>query len=120
MDIETLTIGQAKEAINKGREIEAALHGKANSSPASGSEDHGLQIAVLDRGWVYVGKCVTNGTWLTITNAKCIRRWGTTKGLGELADNGPLDETLLDNAGTVKVATSALKFFVACTEARWS
>jgi hypothetical protein len=61
-----------------------------------------LRIVVADRGWIFVGKCVTNsdGT-VTITDAKNIRKWGTSKGLGELV-NGPLSGTVADAYGTVR------------------
>ena len=60
------------------------------------------RIIVADRGWVFVGDCFDNEDGsVTIHNAKNIRRWGTTKGLGELV-NGPLENTKIDNYGTVK------------------
>jgi hypothetical protein len=60
------------------------------------------QIAVLDRGFVYVGICSVADDMLTITDARCIRRWGTTGGLGQLALSGPTASTKLDKAGTVR------------------
>jgi hypothetical protein len=61
-----------------------------------------VRIVVADRGWVFVGACDDNddGT-VTICNARNIRRWGTTTGLGELI-NGPLPETKHDKYGTVR------------------
>lgn len=60
------------------------------------------RIIVADRGWVFVGDCVDNEDGsVTINNAKNIRRWGTKKGLGELA-NGPLLNTVTDDYGVVK------------------
>ena len=60
------------------------------------------RIIVADRGWIFVGDCTDEADGsVTIRNAKNIRRWGTTKGLGELA-NGPTDETTTDDYGTVK------------------
>jgi hypothetical protein len=61
-----------------------------------------LRIIVADRGWIFVGRCVTNsdGT-VTITDAKNLRKWGTSKGLGELV-NGPLRGTVADAYGTVR------------------
>jgi hypothetical protein len=69
------------------------------------------RIVIADRGWVFVGDCTDNedGT-VTIRNTKNIRRWGTTKGLGELV-NGPLSKTVADDYGTViteKIATIAV------------
>jgi hypothetical protein len=61
------------------------------------------RIIIADRGWIFVGACTDNsdGT-VTIRNAKNIRKWGTTKGLGELS-NGPIaGKTVADDYGTVK------------------
>tara|TARA_B100000683_G_scaffold220470_1_gene217371 strand:- start:19 stop:330 length:312 start_codon:yes stop_codon:yes gene_type:complete len=60
------------------------------------------RIIVADGGWVFVGDVIDNDDGsVTINNALNIRRWGTTKGLGELI-NGPLEETITDHYGTVK------------------
>ena len=56
----------------------------------------GFGIVVLDRGFVYVGSVETDQDWCVITDAKNIRCWGTTEGLGELALKGPQAETQLD------------------------
>jgi len=72
------------------------------------------QIVVLDRGYVYVGKTTVDGDFVTIENAKNIRRWGTTAGLGELAKNGPTDDTRLDEAGTVTAPLRAVIHFITC------
>jgi hypothetical protein len=74
----------------------------------------GTQIVVLERGFVYVGKVKVDGDWVTIENARNIRRWGTTKGLGELA-GGPTKETKLDEAGTVQAPMRSVIQFVQCT-----
>ena len=57
-------------------------------------------IIVLQRGWVMVCELLdkkTDTLFLNATKCATIRRWGTTKGLGELAEKGPLKETVLDN-----------------------
>ena len=60
------------------------------------------RIIVADRGWVFVGDCTDNDNGsVTIRNAKNIRRWGTSTGLGELS-NGPLSKTKTDDYGTVQ------------------
>ncbi len=43
---------------------------------------------VLQRGWVMVGEFSKVGSDCSLTNAAVIRYWGTTKGLGEIAENG--------------------------------
>lgn len=54
------------------------------------------QIVILQRGWVVVGDFEQDGSQCFIRNGNVIRRWGTTKGLGELATNGPTENTVLD------------------------
>ena len=73
----------------------------------------GQHIAVLDRGFVYVGDCKWVSGDLVIDNAKCIRKWGTTKGLGELRD-GPTVNTVCDSAGLVRVPERAIIHLIAC------
>ena len=43
-----------------------------------------IKIVVLQRGWVYIGRFSRTGNDCKLTNASCIRIWGTTKGLAEL------------------------------------
>jgi hypothetical protein len=73
----------------------------------------GQQIVVLDRGFIYVGDVTVDGDFLRIENAKCIRKWGTSKGLGQLR-NGPTPDTVLDDAGEVVAPMRALIHFVSC------
>jgi hypothetical protein len=79
-------------------------------------EVKGFQIVVLDRGWVYVGQVSEDGDYIVIKNARCIRFWGTTKGLGEIAMNGPTEATRMDYAGTVVVPKRAVIHFIACKQ----
>ena len=80
----------------------------------------GHAIVVLDRGFVYVGDVVCDTDWCVITNARNIRRWGTTKGLGELAQNGPLAETQLDTVGTVRAPMRAVISLIDSDGAKWT
>ncbi len=73
------------------------------------------EIVVADRGWVWVGEVSREGEHLVIKNAKNIRRWGTTKGLGQLALEGAQPNTVLDAAGTVKVPMRAVISTIVCT-----
>ncbi len=49
-----------------------------------------IQIVVLQRGWVYIGRFSQKGEQCHLTNAFNIRRWGTEFGLGEIAEKGPI------------------------------
>ena len=63
----------------------------------------GKAIVVVDRGFVYVGDVEIAGDWCNVTQAKNIRFWGTTEGLGELALKGPQKDTKLDMVGIVRI-----------------
>lgn len=77
-----------------------------------------IKIVVADRGYVYVGNVVDDGNFTTITNAKNIRYWGTSEGLGELV-NGPLSSTKLDEFGTVKIPNKAVIFYLDVNQEKW-
>ena len=96
--------------------IDDVKYVRADAVPETSGE---IQIAVLDRGFVYVGRCVMDGDMLTISNAKNIRYWGTSKGLGELV-NGPLKDTKLDPVGTVRVPMRALISLIDVVAGKWT
>lgn len=75
------------------------------------------QIVIADRGWVYVGNVAESSDRITITNARNIRYWGTTRGLGELAESGPTPTTKLDPIGTVIVPMRAVIGIILCKSA---
>ena len=74
-----------------------------------------IHIAVLDKGFVYVGKCLQTGETLKITEAKNIRRWGTTQGLGQLV-NGPTARTVVDEVGEVIAPMRSVNHLIPCKQ----
>jgi hypothetical protein len=75
----------------------------------------GFAIVVLDRGFVYVGDVTCDDQWCVIKNAKNIRIWGTTKGLGSLV-SGPTSKTVLDDVGTVR---APMRSVISLIDANW-
>lgn len=61
-----------------------------------------VRIVIAQRGWVFVGFYSRNEHDVVLRHARSIRRWGTDKGLGQLA-KGPRPATVLDEAGTVRL-----------------
>lgn len=57
-----------------------------------------MNIYVMTNGFVVCGvpRDGGPGSLLTLDTCGVIRRYGTTKGLGELADRGPLSDTIID------------------------
>ena len=80
----------------------------------------GYAVAVLDRGFVYVGDVEVTDEWCVITGAKNIRYWGTTGGLGELVNNGPNDKTKLDSVGTVRAPMRAVISLIDTEKEKWN
>ena len=78
------------------------------------------QIVIAQRGWVFVGDVEKSGDDVTINNAQCIRRWATTKGLGEIAKNGPTSSTVLDDMGTVRMHALAVVASLDCEASKWA
>jgi hypothetical protein len=79
------------------------------------------RIVVLQRGWVAVGNLDRSAApQLKLTNASIIRRWGTTKGLGELAQKGPQESTVLDAAGTLEFHELAVVTTFETVPSQWA
>lgn len=74
------------------------------------------KIVVCQRGFVYAGDVEQQCEYLVIRNAVNIRRWGTSRGLGELAAKGNQSETKADAAGVVRVHKLAVVSLIDCTE----
>jgi len=80
----------------------------------------GFAVVVLDRGFVYVGDVEYSGDWCVIQNARNIRYWGTTNGLGELVQNGPTSKTKLDAVGTVRAPSRAVISVIDTEASKWN
>lgn len=78
-----------------------------------------IRIVVAQRGWNLVGRYTATDTEITLADAQVIRRWGTTRGLGELV-NGPLGPTILDPAGTVRIHPLAVVMTIDCDVSKWN
>ena len=78
-----------------------------------------LKIVVLDKGFVYVGYFTDNGDTIRIDNARCCRVWGTTRGLAQLANEGPSGSTKLDDMTTVIAPKHPLIHTLDCEESKW-
>lgn len=80
-----------------------------------------LKIVVLQRGWVLVGKLERKGDQCFLHNANVIRNWGTTKGLGELAKDGPNSNTKLDKCyGVVEFEALTKVLDLSVDEEKWA
>ena len=80
-----------------------------------------VKIVILQRGWTMVGRFERNGSDCKLHNASIIRTWGTTKGLGEIAKDGPTSNTKLDSTyGVVEFDYLTVIASIACEEKPWA
>jgi hypothetical protein len=66
------------------------------------------RIVVMSHGWVMIGDYSRNGDMVTLEDASIIRKWGTERGLGQLALTGPTKETILDICGFVELPLTSV------------
>ena len=79
-----------------------------------------IKIVILQRGWAMIGIFEKNGNECKLHQASVIRRWGTTKGLGELAKEGKKSNTVLDPCnGIVEFDYLTVVATIACQESIW-
>ena len=112
MDLSNLTIGQLAE-------LSSVLCNNKNATPHSQIEGRGKHIVVLQRGWVVVGDLFKQGHDCMLKNCWVIRNWGTTKGLGEIAENGATSKTVLDPSPEISFNELTVVLFIKCNESKW-
>jgi hypothetical protein len=79
-----------------------------------------LKIVILQRGWIMIGRFERKGNDCKLFNSSTIRSWGTTKGLGQLAKEGPQTNTKLDkNYGVVEFDYLTVCAMISCEEKPW-
>lgn len=79
-----------------------------------------IKIVVLQRGWIVVGRFERLGTQCKLHNASVIRTWGTTNGLGEIAEGGPTSSTRLDKCkGLVEFDYMTVVLTIDCEVKKW-
>lgn len=118
MNLDNLTIKEAKD-------IAAMFESMAEKQINRLAEDGEIRIAVLQRGHVVVGKYSQHGEIGRLDNAHVVRKWGTSEGLGELAQKGPMPEsapngpTRLDKCPAVKFHTREVIFLMEVNADAW-
>lgn len=80
----------------------------------------GRRIVILQRGWVIMGHFAQRGSECRIRNGSVVRRWGTTRGLGELASDGPKPSTQLDPIPTTYFHELTTIAMLRCKDSAWS
>ena len=74
----------------------------------------GKHIVVGQRGFVWMGNVTEDGEYIVIDDCNCIRTWGTSRGLGEIATSGPTSKTVLDPQPQTRVHRLAVVELIRC------
>lgn len=113
MNLENMTLADISKLVS-------ILGGKSSESKSPDQGDQGtIKIVILQRGWVAVGKYYREGDDCRLENASIIRNWGTTKGLGEIALDGPTSKTILDSCPTIRFHVLTAVASIDCVESKW-
>jgi len=83
-------------------------------------KDTRTAIVVCERGFVLVGKIHAENDYVVIEDCACIRIWGTTKGLGQLASSGTTDKTVLDRQPRTIVHKRRVVQIIDCEPTKWN
>jgi len=78
-----------------------------------------IKIVILQRGWVMIGIFERKDNDCKLHKAYNIRRWGTERGLGQLASEGKQESTQLDYCGLVEFDYLTVVAMLSCDEDIW-
>jgi hypothetical protein len=92
-----------------------AVHmGKAKAARAQD-----IRIVILQRGWVAVGRYSRRGDECRLDGASIVRVWGTTRGLPQIAAEGPTAKTVLDPSPPLRFHALTVIATIDCDAAKW-
>lgn len=74
-------------------------------------------IVVVDNGFVFWGDLSISKDVYEISNGFNLRRFGTTRGLGQLALEGPTKETQADRVPLICIQQQRVVFVMECSDA---
>ena len=79
-----------------------------------------IKIVILQRGWVVVGYYSQEDSRCTVEKASMVRVWGTSKGLGEIANGGPTSKTVLDPCPPISFHELTVIATIDCVDEKWN
>jgi hypothetical protein len=78
-----------------------------------------IRIVILQRGWVAVGRYSQRGDECRLDGASIVRVWGTTRGLPEIAAEGPTANTVLDPSPPLRFHPLTVIATIDCDAVKW-
>jgi hypothetical protein len=83
------------------------------------AKDKDIRIVILQRGWVMVGEYSRVENDCFLKNCSTIRKWGTSRGLGQIAMEGPTSETILDKQPDTEFHILTIVASIKCDASKW-
>ena len=118
MDIDKLTIGEARNAIAKGKELETLMGGGQPATQKRGPIEEKRVVLVVDRGWIFAGdQSLTSDGYVKLTNAVHVFGWSGV-GFAKMVAEWKSDKVDLRPCADVEVPPEAVVFRVP-VEAGW-
>jgi hypothetical protein len=103
----------------------APSHDNTVSPHTAPEKEHGqdsktgqIYIVKFVEWHAYVGRVTIADGFIRVQFPKCIRDWGTSKGLGELY-KGPLSSTVLDLSGELYIPMTSVITLMCVDQAAW-
>lgn len=112
MDIDKLTIGEARQAIAKGRELESLMGGAQKTIGETKSLELKRVVLVVDRGWIFAGdQSLTSDGYVKLSNAVHVFGWSGV-GFTRMVSEWKSDKVDLRPCADVEVPQDAIVFRV--------
>lgn len=115
MELENMTIKELREIAKLASGLVGSTCATSKPEKANGE----LQIVVMQRAHIAIGRFYQNGDQCRLEDARIIRWWGTTKGLAELID-GPTPKTILENHGTILFHEMSVIYRMPVNAEKWA
>jgi hypothetical protein len=77
-----------------------------------------VRIVIAPRAFVFVGEFSQDGVNCYVRNGCIVRHWGTTRGLGQIAKDGPTPKTILDPVPETRFHELTI-MTIACDSDKW-
>ena len=79
----------------------------------------GLNLVVVDNGFVYVGNVIYDDGYYIVVNCANVQKAGTERGFGQIAFDGPTNNTVLDYSPHILVPANRVCHLMKCVDEKW-
>lgn len=97
-----------------------AAHAFNLNKNEQGQIEFGLNLVVVDNGFVYVGNTVYQEGYYIVTDCANVQKAGTERGFGQIAFDGPTNSTVLDRSPHILIPANRVCHLMKCVDEKWS